>query len=136
MLDRDQYLLNLWGEYQSSWGVHKLDVRVGDESADQSDNEFVSRDLVSVGYQWQKLISQDWKATFEIEMLQSDHKELNPLFESIREDDRLRAEVALEYKVNEDWHVMMRATHLDNDSNQEIYSYTRNKVWVGIRYAF
>ena len=136
VLDRNQYLLNIFSTYSSNWGKHTFQIKFGSEKADDKNDDFTSRDLRVIGYKWQQSLAPDWSLKLAVEWLNSEHGQANPLFNIIREDDLFRVEAQIQYQISPQWHTFVNATSLNNDSNLTIYEYARHKIWLGVRYEF
>lgn len=133
--DRDQTLVNAWLELPQSTGKHKVALKYGQEQA--SDNrDFLDRDLMGLGYQWQQKIDQRWEYSFSIDYLDSEYQGVNPLFEVVREDSFFSSDLELRYSMAERLALMSRLSYLKNDSDIPIYEYQRVKIWIGASYEF
>ncbi len=135
-LDKQQWLLEGWLALRLGQAEHRLALRSGAEHSQLARSEFNSRDALGLGYQWLQTISDHWQTSLQLDYSRGDYQAVHPIFAVTRQDNYLRAEVEVSYRISPEWRVLTSLSHLRNDSNLSLYQYRRNRGWVGVRYAF
>ena len=133
--DRDQWLTNTWVSLIKSGSSHRLNLRYGEEKADNN-NDFLDRDILGIGYQWKQQFGRRWGYQLSLDYIDSEFQGINPLFVAVREDSFFSSDVEVRYALAERWRLMGRLSYINNDSDIAIYEYKRVNIWVGARYEF
>jgi hypothetical protein len=133
--DRDQLLANAFFEVTQTTGLHRFALRFGQEQSDDN-HDFLDRDLLGLGYQWQQRLNQKWQYSVSVDYLDSEYQGVHPLFGVVREDSFFSSDLEVRYALAQRWAIKSRLSYLQNDSDIPLYEYQRVKFWLGATYEF
>ena len=113
-----------------------LTAFAGDEEITTAGGEFNGKSYVSLaaGVLWPLTAKQ----TVHVRglVIDTDYKTEHPAFRRVRSDQLLEARVGWSWAVASRWTTTVDLVRTFNDSNIDLYSYTRTQVMGGLRYAF
>jgi tetratricopeptide (TPR) repeat protein len=135
-LNKDQTMAELWFEVPFTYGSHRLALRYGKEESEKQLNDFISRDLLGVGYVLAHRLNANWEYRFSADYLSGKYGAPHPLFAQVRDDSFIRAEFELTYHTQSSWRWISSLSYLSNDSNLPIFEFSRYRLWFGGRYDF
>ncbi|WDE06096.1 DUF560 domain-containing protein [Thalassomonas viridans] len=135
-LDKKQALLNFWYQISVLGVSDRLTLTLGKEEAEDSDFEYLGRDLWGLGYQAQAYLGSNIRVTAKVNYIRSDYQGIHPLFDDVRDDSLWSAELSYQQLFARRWHWLLKANYLDNKSNFVLYQYDRTVVSSAIRYDF
>lgn len=136
LLNKQQSLIETWLEQPFYNGSHRFTLRYAKENAEQSENDFSSRDFWGVGYRLKQSINAFWNYNASIDYLTGEYNAPDKAFNTIRDDNFIRAEFELGYQYNTQWRLFSKISYLNNSSNLLLYEFSRYKFWVGGQYDF
>ena len=117
-------------------GSIRYGVHTGAMDAKRSDSTYVGYDQwggrVDASYQLQPALTISASLTFE----QRRHQGVNPLYETIREDNQWTTTLSATYAVNDTWSLTPGVSYTDNDSNLALYDYDRALVTLTLKREF
>jgi len=117
--------------YRGWWGLHNLDLAYQVERNDRNDpGASASRDRARLLYRFE--IGPDWRLEAGAEYRRSDYDDLDP----VRTEDRTSVTLGVMRTLHSDWQLLARYQFVDNDASDELFSYSRNLLMVGILRAF
>ena len=115
---------------------YNLTAFAGDEEITTAGGEFNGKSYVSLaaGVLWPLTAEQSISVRGLV--IETDYKTEHPAFRRMRSDQLLEARLGWSWAVAPRWTTTVDLIRTFNDSNIDLYSYTRTQVMGGLRYAF
>ncbi|WP_026375221.1 porin family protein [Aestuariibacter salexigens] len=135
-LDKDIAMLSVFAEYQRDSSLHRAQLFASVDEGKVNISDVVSREIVCVGYEWQRNVDTSWLSRLYVDVLQADYDNINPIFQAPRDDTFLRLGWHLRYQLSRKWQALGELNYVSNDSDIALYDYQRSRVWIGVRYEF
>jgi hypothetical protein len=136
LLNKQQSLIETWLEQPLFNGSHRFTLRLAKQQAEQSANDFSGRDFWGFGYSLKQSINAFWNYKASIDYLTGEYNAPDKVFNIIRDDKFIRAEVEFGYQYSPQVRLLSKVSYLSNNSNLPLYEFSRYKFWLGGQYDF
>ena len=136
LLNKQQSLVETWLEKPLYNGSHRFTLKLAKETADLSSNDFSGRDFWGLGYSLKQSINTLWNYKVSIDYLAGEHNAPDKVFNIVRDDKFIRAELDIGYQYNFQFRLLSKVSYLNNSSNLPLYEFSRYKFWFGLQYEF
>lgn len=128
-----------WSTPLANWPVTMLtSLYLGQEDPKQKAGAFHGRQYLGmrVGAMWH--LGVDYSINLSANLQTVEHDAIHPWLSliEVREDDLIQVSFSWQWQVRPQWLLSVNFDHMNNDSNFELYSYSRAQQYVTLKYQF
>jgi len=116
--------------------LHNVSVYYGDEKAQRSAGDNNAQVFYGIAFSEQIQFRPGHIPYFRISFHKSENSSVAPVFNIIREDDTFSTSLGWIWQFSRNINITTDVTYTDNDSNIDLYAYSRVKFQTGLRYQF
>lgn len=136
LTNRNRALLGVKLDQVAGDNQHQFNAYLGKEFANKKEGKQFSRNIIGAGYK----ASYEWNSQnisfLNIDYKHYKHQDKYPVFPNKREDNRFIVKATHERYINDKTTLVFSASHVNNNSNLDLYDAKKNEVKIGIRYEW